>query len=78
MPELQALSTPLIADKTLRRLLGFARPKHHTSASTQFDMGYERCKQDLLELVYHEIGLKPENAELHTAASKDKKPWWRM
>lgn len=77
MPELQALTTPLIAEKTLRRLLGFARPKQHTAASTPFDMGYERCKQDLLEMVYQEIGLKPEIAELHVVASKEKTPWWR-
>ncbi len=61
MNEITTALSPVLNDRTLLKLRAFARPTRMTDQSGQFDIGYERCKQDLLELIDFETS-QPRNA----------------
>lgn len=78
MTELTRMSVPLISDRSLQRLLNFARPARLDAKSTAFDTGYERCKQDLMDLLAVEAGTTRVTSEQHIPeALETKVPWWR-
>lgn len=56
MTDIQAVNSPPISDTTLYKLTCFLRPTRMDANTTQFDIGYERCKQDLAELLEATVG----------------------
>jgi hypothetical protein len=90
MTELTTRPTPRISEHVLRKLQAFGHAKPLTADSTAFDMGYERCKQDFLEVLQAATGepvrlALPRGAVVATQAAENKElarkhnnPWWKL
>ncbi len=77
--DVQKMAPMHISPAYLQRLRLWAAPKRFTQASTEYDMGYEQAKRDLIALMRSMIPSQAFDEPLpEEPEEKPKKGFWRL
>ena len=69
---LVGVASPKLRDSTVERLRACLRPRRLTSTDGQFDIGYERAKQDILDVLNNELRPTHTDHALEKAAGSNR------